>query len=73
MAMGHTSGCDKIRLLLLRPEATTWKYNRDVDIIVSGLTEETDYPYIYCFAEAQIECNVPASFEALPGSERTTN
>jgi len=32
-------------------EATTWKYNRDVDIIVSGLTEETDYPYIYCFAE----------------------
>ncbi|CAJ1414200.1 unnamed protein product [Effrenium voratum] len=32
-------------------EATTWKYNRDVDIIVSGLTEETDYPYIYCYAE----------------------
>ena len=32
-------------------EATTWKYNRDVDIIVSGLQEETDYPYIYCYAE----------------------
>ncbi|CAE7040244.1 unnamed protein product [Symbiodinium natans] len=32
-------------------EATTWKYNRDVDIIVSGLNEETDYPYIYCYAE----------------------
>ena len=33
-------------------QATTWKYNRDVDIIVSGLNEETDYPYIYCYAEA---------------------
>ncbi|CAE7397007.1 unnamed protein product [Symbiodinium pilosum] len=32
-------------------EATTWKYNRDVDIILSGLNEETDYPYIYCYAE----------------------
>ncbi|CAK8989373.1 unnamed protein product [Durusdinium trenchii] len=32
-------------------EATNWKYLRDVDIIVSGLTEETDYPYIYCYAE----------------------
>ena len=24
---------------------------QDFDIIVSGLTEETDYPYIYCYAE----------------------
>lgn len=32
-------------------EATQWKFNRDVDIIVSGLQEETDYPYIYCYAE----------------------
>ena len=28
-----------------------WKYNQDVDIIVSGLVEQTDYPYIYCYAE----------------------
>lgn len=31
--------------------ATQWKYNQDVDIIVASLTEELDYPYIYCFAE----------------------
>jgi len=30
---------------------TNWKYNQDVDIIVNGLTEETDYPFIYCYAE----------------------
>ncbi|CAJ1388164.1 unnamed protein product [Effrenium voratum] len=28
-----------------------WKYNQDFDIIISGLAEETDYPYIYCYAE----------------------
>jgi len=28
-----------------------WKYNQDVDIILSGLVEEQDYPYIYCYAE----------------------
>ena len=27
------------------------KSRQDFDIIVSGLTEETDYPYIYCYAE----------------------
>jgi len=31
--------------------SNNWKYNQDVDIIVYGLTEELDYPYIYCFAE----------------------
>eukprot|EP00913_Durusdinium_trenchii_P027300 g25611.t1 len=28
-----------------------WKPREDVDIVVSGLTEETDYPFIYCFAQ----------------------
>eukprot|EP00927_Polykrikos_kofoidii_P002778 TRINITY_DN11111_c1_g1_i1.p1 TRINITY_DN11111_c1_g1~~TRINITY_DN11111_c1_g1_i1.p1 ORF type:complete len:1928 (+),score=277.30 TRINITY_DN11111_c1_g1_i1:722-5785(+) len=32
-------------------EDAIWKFNQDVDIIVSGLTERTDYPYIYCYAE----------------------
>ncbi|CAJ1388166.1 unnamed protein product [Effrenium voratum] len=35
-----------------------WKFNQDVDIIVSGLTEETDYPFIYCFAQ---DDEVPAN------------
>jgi hypothetical protein len=30
---------------------TQWKYNQDVDIILYNLEEETDYPFIYCFAE----------------------
>ena len=30
---------------------TAWKYNQDVHIILSGLTEEVNYDYIYCFAE----------------------
>jgi hypothetical protein len=28
-----------------------WKFNRDVDIVLSGLTAETDYTHIYCHAE----------------------
>eukprot|EP00931_Biecheleriopsis_adriatica_P047271 TRINITY_DN27224_c0_g2_i1.p1 TRINITY_DN27224_c0_g2~~TRINITY_DN27224_c0_g2_i1.p1 ORF type:complete len:3147 (+),score=582.09 TRINITY_DN27224_c0_g2_i1:27-9467(+) len=32
-------------------DVNNWKFNQDVDIIVSGLAEETDYPYIYCYAE----------------------
>ncbi|CAE8696863.1 unnamed protein product, partial [Polarella glacialis] len=32
-------------------DATKWKFNQDVDIIVKNLVEENDYPYIYCYAE----------------------
>jgi hypothetical protein len=32
-------------------DAATWFANQDVEIIVDGLDEEVDYPYIYCFAE----------------------
>merc|ERR1719171_2793712 len=32
-------------------DAATWKYDQDVEIIVDGLTEEIDYPRIYCYAE----------------------
>jgi hypothetical protein len=31
--------------------STSWKYNQDVDVIVTGLLEKTEYPYIYCYAE----------------------
>lgn len=32
-------------------DASTWKYNRDVNLVLSGLTEATMYDHIYCFAE----------------------
>jgi hypothetical protein len=32
-------------------DASTWKYDQDVEIIVDGLTEEVEYPSIYCYAE----------------------
>ncbi len=32
-------------------ENSVWKYNQDVDIILTGLTEETQYSHIYCYAE----------------------
>jgi len=38
--------------------STAWKYNQDVDIIVSNLVEEKDYPYIYCYAEDDEEDGV---------------
>jgi hypothetical protein len=28
-----------------------WFYDQDVEIILEGLVERTDYPYIYCYAE----------------------
>lgn len=28
-----------------------WKYNQDVDVVLYGLSEETDYTHIYCFAQ----------------------
>jgi len=31
--------------------AGTWTYNEDVEIVLSGLTEELEYSHIYCFAE----------------------
>jgi Zn finger protein HypA/HybF involved in hydrogenase expression len=30
---------------------TVWKFKQDVDIILTGLTSETVYNYIYCYAE----------------------
>jgi hypothetical protein len=32
-------------------DASTWFSNQDVEIIVDGLDEQVDYPYIYCYAE----------------------
>jgi hypothetical protein len=32
-------------------DSATWFANQDVEIIVDGLDEQVDYPYIYCFAE----------------------
>lgn len=29
----------------------TWRKNEDVTIVLSGLMEQTEYSYIYCFAE----------------------
>ena len=29
----------------------TWRQNQDVTIVLNGLTEQTEYSYIYCFAE----------------------
>ncbi|CAE8610726.1 unnamed protein product [Polarella glacialis] len=31
--------------------AATWRYNEDVEILLGGLIAETEYSYIYCYAE----------------------
>jgi hypothetical protein len=32
-------------------DAQSWFYDQDVEIIVEGLDERVDYPYIFCYAE----------------------
>ena len=32
-------------------DAQSWFYDQDVEIILDGLEERTDYSYIYCYAE----------------------
>lgn len=40
----------------------TWRKNEDVTIVLSGLMEQTEYSYIYCFAEDDESDGMDPSF-----------
>jgi hypothetical protein len=45
------TGSDEVTTQADYDQDTKWKYNRDVYIILSGLTEAVQYSHIYCYAE----------------------
>lgn len=44
----------------------TWRQNQDVTVVLSGLTEQTEYSYIYCFAEDDEPDGLSPSYPSYP-------
>lgn len=49
-----------------------WKYNQDVDIILSQLTEELQYSYIYCYAQDDEDDGVGGNANKMIWNSATT-